>query len=133
MDKRDKYMIKNLQSITKASGLCSNIQIYLKEEAGSGLLIKYKVGTIGYVIFYVVPDQEESSVGIDEIKHRNESGDENVLIEALNTKDIEGKKSEIDYFDKTNLFSDDDFNIGDDNYMMFENDSKNKKNDKMNQ
>jgi len=94
-NKKDLYAIKCLQQITKASNLSTNVQIYLYEtKKGFPLIIRYKIGTLGHVIFCVAPLSEQSSVGIEDYET-------NDLMEFAFAE--EKKQEEIDLFDNLSL------------------------------
>jgi len=94
-NKRDLYAIKCLQSVTKASNLSTNVQIYLYEtERGFPLIIRYKIGTLGHVIFCIAPLTEQSDIGIENFETKN------MLEFAFNE---EKKEEEIDLVDSEAL------------------------------
>lgn len=56
--KRDKYSIKCLHLIAKGSNLSSQVELYLRPK--SILAVKYRIGTIGSVIFCLSPSVDEA-------------------------------------------------------------------------
>ena len=70
-DKKDRYSLKSLNYIAKATSLNSTVQLFLAKEYA--LIIRYRVGKLGYVTFGLPPRNDDSNITLDDIDGYNPS------------------------------------------------------------
>eukprot|EP00455_Lapot_gusevi_P022735 TRINITY_DN2369_c0_g1_i10.p1 TRINITY_DN2369_c0_g1~~TRINITY_DN2369_c0_g1_i10.p1 ORF type:complete len:325 (+),score=34.83 TRINITY_DN2369_c0_g1_i10:466-1440(+) len=80
-DKRDRYSLKYLSLITKATNMSANVRLYLASDYV--LIVSYNVGTLGSIYFCLVGSDEESNIDLESVRGNIEMSGVNQLATGL--------------------------------------------------